>query len=610
MSVFIDEQALGLPQTTMVELCALVRTLPFESAMLSLALLNLRAERVLTDTAGQWELACWFYESWPELLARYATVRQHSPTRPVFSPQPIVMLMRLLIEEAREEPFAELTLGDFRTLQRAVLGAHSALEDPLGAPTTEAIVAYGLQASSFFNRPPVLEEMTRSEDFLRLMRSDHLRGSDNYVPVDEWLTASGLTPEEQRVLGFGLSAVANAFASDPPTPRLQAHHIDELLKVLGLTSVPRELPIISASRSQFQASFKAFDSAGTALSWEFRPFKSTPFLRFSGGDLLLLGAPWMLSWLGEGFHYRALTHAQSLGSDVSGRYSRFVGETVERYALELAIDLRATVLGEQRYGKGGGLRTSDVAVAWGEDLILFEVHARRVTASAMATGEVTEALGEVSKLLVVKIDQVAGCIDALLDGTARLAGVDFASIERIWPVVVSVGHLMQTRQVWKYVRESIKPETTRALAKARVQPLQLLDISDYEKLLGIVEAGTSLPWMLSRKAAGAFRERDYAAWLHGDSAAPSDEPRLTVLEERWEAMSIEVQRTNERAAHAQMQEPQAAGTPVTGVVCELTNPYEQRSAARRTAENRGFPARSQRPRSIELDRGRSPGIRG
>ena len=258
----------------------------------------------------------------------------------------------------------------------------------------------------------------------------------------------------------------------------------------------------------------------------------------------------MLSWLGEGFHYRALTHAQSLGSEVLSRYTRFVGEVVERYALELAhaaIDSRATVLGEQRYGKGGGQRTSDVSVVWGKDLVLFEVHARRVTASAMATGEVTEALGEVSKLLVVKVDQVAGCIDALLDGAATLPGVDLASIERIWPVVVSVGHLMQIRQLWKYVRESVKPETTRALAKARVQPLQLLDISDYEKLLGIVEAGTNLPWMLARKSAGAFRERDYAAWLHGDSAAPSDEPRLKVLEERWEAMSIEVQRTNERA---------------------------------------------------------------
>lgn len=173
----------------------------------------------------------------------------------------------------------------------------------------------------------------------------------------------------------------------------------------------------------------------------------------------------------------------------------------------------------------------------------------------MATGNVTEALKEVSKLLVVKIDQVASCIDALLDGTAMLPEVNLAEIERIYPVVVSVGHLMQTRHVWQYVRGSVKPETTQALAKARVQPLQLLDIADYERMLGIVEAGTSLPWMLARKAAGAFRERDYAAWLHRDSTAPPDESRLSVLEERWEAMSIEVRQTNQRAAQVRTDEP-------------------------------------------------------
>jgi len=548
MSVFIDEEALGLPETTLAGLRRLVQTLPFESAMLSLVLLNLRAERVLTDPTGQWDLARWFYASWPDLLSRYAQVRQLSPARPIFSPQPIAMLMRLLIEEARDQACAELTPSEFQTLQRAVLGAHSALEDPLGTASTEAIVAYELQASSFFKRPPVLEEMVRSEEFLGLMRGEELRGSVNYVPVDGWLSSTGVTPEEQRVLGFGLSATTNVFVTEPPTPRIEARHVDELLTKLNLLKTPRDVPIISASRAELQASFDALGGGDAARSWEFRPFKSAPFLRFANGDLLLLGMPWLLSWLGEGFHYRALRHAQALGKAEVLRYSRFTGEVVERYALDLAyaaIDGHATVLGEQRYGKGGGKRTSDVAVVWGRDIILFEVHARRVTASAMATGQVTEALGEVSKLLVVKVDQVAACIAVLLDGTATLPGVDFTSIERIWPVVVSVGHLMQTQPVWKQVRETVMAETTITLSKARVQPLQLLDIADYERLLGIVESGTNLPAILARKAAGPFCERDFAAWLHGDSAAPTAESRLSVLENRWEAMAIQLQRTRD-----------------------------------------------------------------
>lgn len=241
MSVFIDEPTLGLPETTLTDLRTLVRTLPFESAMLSLALLNLRAERVLNDPAGQWDLARWFYESWPDLLARYEQVRQRSPKRPIFSPQPIAMLMRLLIDEAREQPIAPIIPGDFHTLQRAVLGAHSALESSLEAmpkPTDEAKVAYEMQASAFFNRPPWLEEVTRSDGFLELMRSKELHDSKHYVPVDDWLSATGLTPEQQWTLGFGFAATTKAFGIEPVTPHIHAEHVEDLLTRLDSRACP------------------------------------------------------------------------------------------------------------------------------------------------------------------------------------------------------------------------------------------------------------------------------------------------------------------------------------------------------------------------------------
>lgn len=96
-------------------------------------------------------------------------------------------------------------------------------------------------------------------------------------------------------------------------------------------------------------------------------------------DLLLLAPPWLLSWVGEGFHYRALTHAQSLSSALSAKYTRFVGKVVETYALDIATTATdpsaAAVHGEQSYGPGGGARTTDVAIIDGNDLVLFEIHA-------------------------------------------------------------------------------------------------------------------------------------------------------------------------------------------------------------------------------------------
>jgi hypothetical protein len=329
--------------------------------------------------------------------------------------------------------------------------------------------------------------------------------------------------------------------------------VDDLLTKLGQPDTPRELPAIAASRSGFNAAFSSLGGGDETLPWEVRPFKSTPFLRLTSGDLLLLSPSWLLSWLGEGFHYRALRQAQREGSGVSAKYTRFAGEVVELYALDLAeaaVTAPDAVFGEQPYGRGDSERTSDVAVvSSNHDLVLFEVHARRVAATAAVTGSAAEATLEVSRLLVEKVDQLGPCVGALLDERATLPGVDTKQIKRIWPVVVSVGHVMQTQNLWDYVRESIDGAKAAPLLDDRVQTLQLMDIEDYEKLMGLVEAGENLAEMLAHKVNGLYRERDFAAWLHSPGA-PSDKARLSVLERRWQSMGERVTLLDGVAAQA------------------------------------------------------------
>ena len=135
-----------------------------------------------------------------------------------------------------------------------------------------------------------------------------------------------------------------------------------------------------------------------------------------------------------------------------------------------------------------------------------------------------------------KADQLGPCIGALLSGEAVLPGMHISQIERIWPVVVSVGHVMQTRNLWEYLHAKMDKTKAASLADPRVQPVQVMDISDYEKLLGLVQPHDSLPGLLAHKSNGLYRERDFAAWLHS-SGAPSDKPRLSILETRWEEMT-------------------------------------------------------------------------
>jgi hypothetical protein len=117
------------------------------------------------------------------------------------------------------------------------------------------------------------------------------------------------------------------------------------------------------------------------------------------------------------------------------------------------------------------------------------------------TGSIADATIEVSRLLVEKVDQLGPSIGALLTGEATLPGIDIDSIDRIWPVVVSIGHVMQTRHLWNYIREAMNDEKAAPLRDTRVQPLQIMDISDYEKILALAETGeTCRACSLTRRA--------------------------------------------------------------------------------------------------------------
>jgi hypothetical protein len=562
MGAYIDEAEIGRPQTTLSQLREMATRLPFEPTMFRVAWLLTRLETVLSRPDGHWALAMEFYAGRPELLSAFARRRPVETKRAIFSPQALVLLMQLLLEHAYDEPLRDATVTEAVLMQDAVLGAHSAVErgfEPSRPPSREEVLAFELQSATFFHRPDWLEEIARHQELLRLATiDDRLAGSVNRVPVDAWLSAAGLTADEQCTLGLGLCAMTSAVDEDVKPVVLSQHVDDFLAKMLPAA---HGLPIIAASREELRAAFQALDGGDATLGWELRPFKNTPFLRRADGGLLLLSQSLLLSWLGEGFHYRALTHAQGEGPRVSAKYTRLAGEVVERYALDLAqsaVVAPARAVGAQPYGRRAGSATTDVAVIEGEDVALFEVHARRVSAGASIAGEPETAATEVFKLIVTKIDQLGVCIGALLSGRAKLPDVDTTTIKRIWPVVVSASYVMQTPNLWDYIREAQDPTKTTSLNDKRVQPLQVLSIEDFEVLLGLVEAGENLAAMLARKTNGPFRERDLKAWLHGDKRGPPNNRRLTVINQRWKEISDRLVIATRAAEEAARQEPTAS----------------------------------------------------
>ena len=95
--------------------------------------------------------------------------------------------------------------------------------------------------------------------------------------------------------------------------------------------------------------------------------RKPPVPRFTNGDLLLLSPAWLLSWLGEGFHYRAFRRAEHDGKADQRSVPALCRQFTELYALDLAtaIEPDRRVFGDQPYGPRGGDRTSDVAIVSG-----------------------------------------------------------------------------------------------------------------------------------------------------------------------------------------------------------------------------------------------------
>jgi hypothetical protein len=405
VGVLIVEEQLGLTTTDLDGLRAFARELPFEPSMSLLALLAGRVEAALSSPTRQLKLAESFFGR-NELTSSYAALVRNDPKAYVFGPQSLYTLMRVLIEEAYDAPIDQaLTTEEKVTLMRAVIASNSVTErgtDTGVGPTSEDLLAYELQVGHYYSRPAWMEEMTRARELYMLATEDEeLLASPDRVPVAEWISRVGITAEQQWALGFALSSTANAWDSNKH-PHVPSSAVDELLARATLAERKEAaLGAMAATRAGFQQAFADLAATGKRFVWELRPFSSFPLLRLEDDGLLLLGRPWMLSWLSEGVHYRAMRGAQADDASATNgrtdhvqRYTAYAGQAFEQYCLRLAKAAFVSpvmVLGEQAYGKGAGQKTSDVAVLVGDDLILFEANARRVGAEPLLTGDPLDA---------------------------------------------------------------------------------------------------------------------------------------------------------------------------------------------------------------------------
>jgi hypothetical protein len=545
----VTEEALDLPVTDRDTLVALAQELPFELTMIAVSRLLAELAHVRTDAEAQVALARALFQD--EALARriesFVAEAGDGPQRVVFAEQNLTALERLLVLHAVDDAGrAAMTPGEIAKAKRAILAAPTVVEAAESrlrnaAQADEDIAfAYMIQNGAYNELPAPLNAVVRTyEMFVEIARESH--ENEHACPLDEWFANDyGLSVEEQFAIGYGCHAASRVLE---PHPDVEGRGV--VLPPLN-SALYREHQVeiddlLTATREWYAERFGELGQSDGSLAWERTPFLQRPLLRYSDGPWRVVTPRAFQSWLSDGFYHRALHSAQERDREEQSqrsfwtlRFTRFFGHLAEQYCLRIAQGIyeaenSVTVSGEQTYGRGGGLKTTDVAVASDRQLVLFEVVTARLNREMQVEGDPVLLAEALERMVFKKARQLARVARDVISGRAIIPGVDRAHLDKIWPVVVTAGgSLFQTELLWNRIDAGIPAE----LGEGVVQPLTMLDLEEYETLLGHIPLSYSLTDILAEKAAGAYGRVEFIRFQRDVLGTPNT-TRPPVLEERW-----------------------------------------------------------------------------
>lgn len=535
---FLTEDVLGAVPSTLQRVEDLAAELAFEPALEALSIVAAKVVGIDSSLEEQEKIANILVGDQPRLFNLVLRRLREHPGMHVVAEQNLFGLMQLLIDFARPSRVGErLSPQEARMLSsgviRAAMIADAGTKDLADEFSGEEWLPYLIQLSALYAEPSMMEEVARGEMLLEISRSEEARGFNSFCPIEDWYRDEiGLSAAEQSRLMMAFSAGTQALDQEAVKTRIRAESVENLVHSAGLTEKQEQaIALISATREEFRMSFASHGEGPRRLAWELRPFKKRPFLRCENGDLILLSPRFLVSWLTEGFHFRALDVAQSKGK--GGRLNTFAGELYERYCVNLSRSVHkglpgVEVHGDMSYRRGGG-KTCDVLVDYASDLVLVEATNSRFRAQTLVSGDGADAHDDLERVLVGKCRQLNRCIDRILNGDASIPR-DLSLVRSIWPIVVSMGAPVQTPPLWDHLRSALP----RAFGQPRVKPLTILTPDEYEILCALVEAGSPLPELLARKTAPSYRDLDLRAWLVDDPKAPRLRRRASMMESAFE----------------------------------------------------------------------------
>ena len=555
----VIEQDVGLPVLGEAGVSERLSHVPFEWAFALTARVDAEVRHGhirRRGDAAQLEAAGWAFNGHPrksellELVAREGRVLFNTPY--------LHALQRLLVLKAADG-FEEAPDG-LRRLQDGFLGMCNVVSPASKRPANfdrDHYVALLTRSGVVNATETIAEAITRAYAiYYELPRRPDASAAPNYCPPAQWEpdVRRTISVHERFMIGMAILGNVGVLGEDlPPRERptgVPPGYFDRLAEELRGGDAGRLVGATAGDRAFFRRMFEREKPGPRGNPANSIPFQVRPLLSMARGGYLLSSTNALVAWITRGVHYACLTPIE--GTPAAEAFLTYVGRLFEAYAVELLQDAHGAqpevrVIGEQPYD--GGSMTSDVAIVDGNDLVLIEIEAHRFTKDALLSADAEQVLRELDRMIVSKARQLDRCIDALRrpESPAELPGVDIRDIERIWPVVVIEGGIVQNALLW----EHIEAELGGALGQDSVQRLSVMTMNELEATAGFFERGHRVAMLLHRWKFGSGK---YADFTHYCSMTPGLERprRAKLVERRWERLTEEVEGAFSEEARARL----------------------------------------------------------
>lgn len=154
----------------------------------------------------------------------------------------------------------------------------------------------------------------------------------------------------------------------------------------------------------------------------------------------------------------------------------------------------------------------------GTDIVLIEATAKRLTVLSTLDANKGKIEDDLNAMIVEKVEQLDRVMRDIGTDVAQLPGIDPMLAERFWPVIVLPENSLQTPALWTWIERECAGllDLPRPACRQAVQPLVLLELEEYERLMGLVQEGAALVDILRRKTDPLWRYRDLKAMLYDD----------------------------------------------------------------------------------------------